>query len=129
MGADLCSYHRKSFSYLVYSFVYFTSYVVASGDKMEIDLQMKVYSIRDDRFRKYGFVLCGYDFTELFENLGKVDMPDDGITYVASEPTLERCAVAKEMEIRGFGAMPVQLGYVSGRARQMAPTNAGGFNP
>ena len=60
MGADLCSYHTKSFSYLVYSFVYFTSYVVASGDKMEIDLQMKVYSVHDERFRKYGFVLTGY---------------------------------------------------------------------
>ena len=46
-------------------------------------------------------------------------MPDDGITYIASEPTLEQCAVAKDMEIRGFGAMPVQLGYVSGKAREM----------
>lgn len=80
---------------------------------------MKVYSVHDEKFKKYGFVLTGYDFTELFENLSKVDMPDSGITYVASEPTLEKCAVAKEMEIRGFGAMPVQLGYVSGRTRQM----------
>ena len=62
MGADLCSYHRKSFSYLVYSFVYFTSYLVALGDKMEIDLQTKVYSVHDERFRKYGFVLTGYNF-------------------------------------------------------------------
>ena len=80
---------------------------------------MKVYSINDERFKKYGFVLTGYDYTELFESLKKVPMPDEGIAYVASEPTLENCAEAKKMEIRGFGAMPVQLGYVSGRARQM----------
>jgi len=80
---------------------------------------MKVYSVHDEKFKKYGFVLTGYDFSELFENLCKVGMPDKGITYVASEPTLEKCTEAEKMKIRGFGAMPVQLGYVSGRARQM----------
>ena len=80
---------------------------------------MKVYSIHDERFKKYGFVLTGYDYTELFETLKEVPMPSEGIDYVASLDSLENCAVAKEMEIRGFGAMTVQLGYVSGRARQM----------
>ena len=80
---------------------------------------MKVYSIHDERFKKYGFVLAGYDYTELFEALKEVPMPVEGIDYVASLESLENCAAAKEMEIRGFGAMPVQLGYVSGRARQM----------
>lgn len=77
---------------------------------------MKVYSIYDDKFKKYGCILSGYDYTELFENLSKVPMPETGIDYVASESTLEDCSQAKEMEIRGFGAYPVQLGYVSGRA-------------
>lgn len=80
---------------------------------------MKIYNVTDERFKKYGFVLTGYDYTELFENLKKVPMNDEGIIYVASEPTLEKCAEAKKMEVRGFGAMSVQLGYVSGRARQM----------
>ena len=80
---------------------------------------MKVYSINDDKFKKYGCILTGYDYTELFENLSKVPMPDTGIDYVASESTLEGCSQAKEMEIRGFGAYPVQLGYVSGRARAL----------
>ena len=77
---------------------------------------MKVYSIYDKHFKKYGNVLTGYDYTELFEQLGKVPMPETGITYVASEASLESCSTAKEMEIRGFGAYPVQLGYVSGKA-------------
>ena len=70
---------------------------------------MKVYSIHDERFKKYGFVLTGYDYTELFENLKKVPMPDERIDYVAYLESLENCAAAKEMEIRGFGAMPVHM--------------------
>lgn len=80
---------------------------------------MKIYSIYDDNFKKYGCVLSGYDYTQLFANLAKVPMPDVGIDYVASENILEACNVAKEMEIRGFGAYPVQMGYVSGRARAL----------
>lgn len=80
---------------------------------------MKVYSIYDHKFNKYGCVLNGYDYTELFQNLAKVPMPETGIAYVASESSLEGCSAAKEMEIRGFGAYPVQLGYVSGKARAL----------
>lgn len=80
---------------------------------------MKVYDIYDDRFKKYGCVLDGYDYTELFETLARVPMPETGITYVASLDSLEGCSAAKEMEIRGFGSYPVQLGYVSGRARSL----------
>lgn len=80
---------------------------------------MKVYSIHDDKFKKYGCVLNGYDYSALFENLAKVPMPETGIIYVASEDSLENCNAAKDMKIRGFGAYPVQLGYVSGKARSL----------
>lgn len=80
---------------------------------------MKVYNVNDERFKKYGFVLTGYDYTELFEALKQVEIPARGITYVASLESLESCAVAKDMEIRGFGAMPIQFGYVSGKAKHM----------
>lgn len=80
---------------------------------------MKLYNVNDAEFKDYGVVLEGYDYSELFENLGKVDIPESGITYVASEKTLESCAEAKKMEIRGFGGYPVQLGYVSGNNKTM----------
>lgn len=75
---------------------------------------MKIYNVNDEQFKEYGCVLDGYDYSELFENLAKVEMPAEGIVYKASEETLENCAAAKEMEIRGFSGYPVQLGYVSG---------------
>jgi len=80
---------------------------------------MKIYSVSDEQFKDYGCVLDGYDYSELFENLGKVDIPSDGIVYKASEETLEKCATAKEMEIRGFSGYPVQLGYVSANNKVM----------
>lgn len=80
---------------------------------------MKLYSVNDAEFKEYGVVLDGYDYTQLFENLGKIPIAENGIVYVASEPTLEACAEAKKMEARGFGGYPVQLGYVSGVNRVM----------
>lgn len=80
---------------------------------------MKVYSIYDNEFRKYGCVLEGYDYAELFYALGKLPMPETGIVYVPSDDALESCSAAKEMEIRGFGAFPVQLGYVMGKCGVM----------
>lgn len=80
---------------------------------------MKVHSITDDKFKKYGRVLNSYDYTELFEYLSKVLMPETGIIYVASETSLECCDTAKEMGIRGFGGYPVQLGYVCGKAHAL----------
>ncbi|MBR2500063.1 MAG: DUF4867 family protein [Clostridia bacterium] len=76
---------------------------------------MKIRTVFDKKFRKYGMVLEGYDFTELFEALETVNTPDEGIEYVASVPVLEECAIFDEFSKRGFGGMPIQLGYVSGQ--------------
>ncbi|MBE7043231.1 MAG: DUF4867 family protein [Ruminococcaceae bacterium] len=75
---------------------------------------MKVYKVTAPEFKKYGQVLKGYDFSELFENLKKLDIPDEGITYEASVPGLESCNEKKLMENKGFGGMPIQIGYVGG---------------
>lgn len=75
---------------------------------------MILYSVNDAEFEDYGTVLTGYDYSELFENLRKIKLPESGITYVASDKTLETCSEARKMEIRGFGGYPVQLGYVIG---------------
>ncbi len=80
---------------------------------------MKIYNVKDEQFKNYGCVLDVYDYTELFHILANADMPAEGIVYKASDAGLESCAAAKEMEIRGFGGYPVQLGYVVGNARTM----------
>ena len=80
---------------------------------------MKIYNVNDEPFKEYGCVLDGYDYSELFKNLANIEMPEEGITYIASIKELESCCSAKEMEVRGFGGCPVQLGCVVGHCQTM----------
>ena len=75
---------------------------------------MKVKSVFDPEFKKYGAVLEGYDFNELFDALDRCNTPTDGIEYVASVKVLEDCEIFDELCNRGFGGMPIQLGYCNG---------------
>ena len=75
---------------------------------------MKVQQITSDNFKRYGSVLKGYDYTELFAELTKLDIPNNGITYSALVDTLENCKIKDEFKNRGFGGMPIQIGYVGG---------------
>lgn len=80
---------------------------------------MKVYSVYDPEFRKYGQVLENYDFAELFDALDKTNAPEAGIEYVASVDALERTNCFKELEDRAFGGMPIQIGYCNGTNNQL----------
>lgn len=76
---------------------------------------MEQISVFDSRFAPYGQVLEGYDFTELIQTLEeKTPCPTDGTVYVASDANLEALAVAAEVRDRGFGGMPIQIGYCNG---------------
>ena len=75
---------------------------------------MKLYDVTDSEFAKYGRVLDGYDFTQLFSVAENFSVPKDGIVYIASCAELESCAVAEEMCLRGFGGLATQVGYVAG---------------
>lgn len=75
---------------------------------------MNIKSVFDNEFKKYGMVLEGYDFKELFCALEKCNTPNQGIEYVASVDALEQCEIFDELCNRGFGGMPIQLGYCNG---------------
>ena len=75
---------------------------------------MKVYNIKDDNFSKYGNVLEGYDYSELFTQLEKKYIPDNTIIYCASVKEFEDCKIKNEFKDRGFGGMPIQIGDVGG---------------
>jgi hypothetical protein len=76
---------------------------------------MKIYEVTNEKFKKYGKVLSGYDFSELFHELSKTEIPKEGIVYVRSEKAFEETAVFDEIEKRGFGSLPVQIGYCNGK--------------
>jgi len=75
---------------------------------------MNVKSVFDPCFRRYGQVLTGYDYTELFQALGHCAAPMQGIVYEPSVKTLEACSIFEELCSRCFGGMPIQLGFCSG---------------
>lgn len=76
---------------------------------------MKIHSVFDAEFKKYGMVLEKYDFGELIETLNSVSpKPEDGFIYLASDKALESLPIAKELQNRGFGGMPIQIGYCNG---------------
>ncbi len=76
---------------------------------------MEIISCHDPRFRPYGQVLEGYDFTELMDAMARTTpAPADGTVYVASDPALEALPVYAELRDRGFGGLGVQLGYCNG---------------
>ncbi len=78
---------------------------------------MKVYKITDSEFREYGTVLNGYNFDGFFEALATLEIPDTGIIYKPSVKVLEDDEVFLNMLSRGFGGMPIQIGYVGGNNR------------
>jgi hypothetical protein len=76
---------------------------------------VKLESVFDERFREFGQIVKGYDFTSLLAVLrGETLLPDDGVLYVPSEDALEETDSFRELQTRYFGNMPLQLGYCNG---------------
>ncbi len=74
---------------------------------------MKVLSVNDPSFRKYGKVIKGIDFSNIIEKMGDTPLPED-VIYVPSVAELEACPEAKAVAESLYGGMPVQIGYCNG---------------
>lgn len=74
---------------------------------------MKILSVTDPAFKKYGRVITNVDFTGLVEALGKTPVPE-GVVYEPSVEELEALPVKQEVEHVTYGELPVQIGYCNG---------------
>lgn len=79
---------------------------------------MKIQNVTDASFHKYGKVLEGYDFTEILEEMNKIEVPED-VVYVPSVKELESLEVSKKLQNKGFGGLPVQIGYCNGHNKKL----------
>lgn len=79
---------------------------------------MKIQSISDPAFLKYGKVLPGFDLDDLITAMNRLEIPDDTV-YVASCPELEQLPVFQDLQNRGFGGVPIQLGYCNGHNKKL----------
>lgn len=79
---------------------------------------MKIQNVTDDSFRKYGKVLEGYDFTALIREMKHTPVPEN-VIYVASVEELESLDVARELQNKGYGGLPIEIGYCNGHNRKL----------
>ena len=75
---------------------------------------LKIYPVKCDRFLQYGRVLKGYDCNDLLRKMEETPLPKDHTIYISSDPEMEKLKVFSELQNRGFGGIPIQLGYCNG---------------
>lgn len=74
---------------------------------------MKILSVNDAAFGKYGRVITNVDFTGLVEELKKTPIPE-GVAYEPSVAELEAIPAMKTISDVVYGEMPIQIGYCNG---------------
>lgn len=74
---------------------------------------MKILSVNDAAFQKYGRVVTNVDFTELVQEMKKTPVPE-GVVYEPSVEALEALPVMQALSETAYGEMPVQIGYCNG---------------
>lgn len=79
---------------------------------------MKIQKVTDPAFRKYGQVLEGYDFTGLIKEMKHTPVPED-VIYVSSVEELEALDIMKDLQNKGYGGLPVQIGYCNGHNKKL----------
>ena len=79
---------------------------------------MKIQKVTDPAFRKYGQVLEGYDFTGLIKEMKHTPVPED-VIYVPSVEALEALDIMKDLQNKGYGGLPVQIGYCNGHNKKL----------
>ena len=81
---------------------------------------MDIKDVKSTEFQKYGFVLEGYDFSELLDTLVSVSKkPLNRVIYIPGDPALEALAFAGLCESNLYGGMPVQVGYCNGYNKKL----------
>lgn len=80
---------------------------------------MKIQSVFDASFAKYGKVLEGYDLSEFLRVLSQQEKPADAVVYVPSCAALEALPVFEDLKNRAYGGMPIQIGYCNGFNTQL----------
>lgn len=75
---------------------------------------MKIYDVTDERFKKYGKVVKGIDFSGLVKVMEEQTPLPEGVVYVPGFEPLEALPVMKELTEKTYGELPIQIGYCNG---------------
>ena len=75
---------------------------------------MKICSVYDAEFARYGRVHSGIESAALLREMEKIPLPESGTAYEPSIAALEACETFADYRTSVFGGMPVQLGMCWG---------------
>lgn len=79
---------------------------------------MEIFSVGDERFRKYGKVWDGFECSKILKEMEHTPLPDD-VIYVPSVEEMEVLQEAVEFQNRVYGGMPIQIGYCNGNNHKL----------
>ena len=79
---------------------------------------MEIFSVGDERFRKYGKVWNGFECTKILKEMEHTPLPDD-VIYVPSVEEMEVLQEAVEFQNRVYGGLPIQIGYCNGNNHKL----------
>ena len=82
---------------------------------VKLNPDLKIKKVSNDNFRRYGFIVEGYDVSALIAKAKEiVKIPAAGCDYHASVPELEALAPKDLLEQMHYGEMPMQIGTCAG---------------
>ncbi len=79
---------------------------------------MKINSIEDASFKKYGKILRNYKFDELLKLMENTEC-DENVIYNPSIVELENTEDMKILQNEVYGGMPIQIGYCNGHNNKL----------
>ena len=77
---------------------------------------MKVKQVTDASFKKYGKILTGIDFSEIYNVLEKIKYPET-VEYAASFGPLEEPDFRQKISNTLYGELSVEIGYCCGHTK------------
>lgn len=74
---------------------------------------MKIQKLTDASFGKYGKVITEFSFEKILKEMEHTPLPKD-VVYVPSVEAMEILPEAVDVCRKGFGGLPIQIGYCNG---------------
>lgn len=74
---------------------------------------MLIQKVTDQSFNKYGKIIKDIPCSNILEAMKETPLPFD-VIYVPSDEKLENTPEFKEFKEKGFGGLPIQIGYCNG---------------
>ena len=82
------------------------------------ETMMQIQNINEESFKKYGKILTGYHVDGILAEMEHTPLTRE-VIYVPSVEEMEALPDAEEMKNRGFGGLPIQIGYCNGDNRKL----------